>query len=151
MNSKVYLFFYPDVNDTQWRLIRTIVGSTGRLTAVGDDDQNIYQFRGSDAFANFSSILHEFPDCKVMRLETNYRSTRAIVNVGTSCVTGNTNRIEKQLVSHGGNSSLVNISEFDHQYAEARGIAETIDGYLQNGRAAHAGEIAVLYRCLKLG
>lgn len=71
---------YQDINPTQYRLVRAILGSSKSLFAVGDDDQAIYGFRGAD-IGNIFRFQKDFPSCKLIRLEWNYRSVPEVLHL----------------------------------------------------------------------
>lgn len=71
---------YQDINPTQYRLVRAILGSRKSLFAVGDDDQAIYGFRGAD-IGNIFRFQKDFPNCKLIRLEWNYRSVPEVLHL----------------------------------------------------------------------
>lgn len=70
---------YQDTNNVQREIVELIAGRSGKITVVGDDAQSIYSFRG----ANFENILRfpqAFPDCRVVKIEENYRSEQGILD-----------------------------------------------------------------------
>ncbi len=87
---------YQDVNDVQYRLLETLVGSRGEITAVGDDYQAIYGWRGAN-FANILSFERRFPNARVIKLEQNYRSTRRILAAAQAVIEHNRHRTDKKL------------------------------------------------------
>jgi DNA helicase-2/ATP-dependent DNA helicase PcrA len=87
---------YQDTNPIQDRIFRAIAGESGRLFAVGDDDQSIYAFRGADVH-NAVDFLDRWPGAKRETLEENRRSTRAIVEATQALIRHNTTRQEKRL------------------------------------------------------
>lgn len=74
---------YQDINPSQYQLVRLIIGNRPNLFAVGDDDQAIYGFRGAD-IGNILRFQEDYPGCKVLKLEWNYRSTSAILEVANA-------------------------------------------------------------------
>jgi DNA helicase-2/ATP-dependent DNA helicase PcrA len=113
------------------------------IFAVGDDDQSIYGWRG----ANINNILdfeQDFPNCKIIRLEQNYRSTRTILKAASVVVANNQRRKGKTLFSEGaaGEPLTLLITENDRQEAEQ--IATLIE--VQVRRGLPRSEIAILYR-----
>ena len=87
---------YQDTNHAQVRLIQELVGSDGNLTAVGDEDQGIYRWRGAD-ISNILEFEKTFPDAAVRKLEQNYRSTQTILDVSGALIANNVNRRGKRL------------------------------------------------------
>jgi len=87
---------YQDTNYPQYVLLKMLSAQHRNLSVVGDDDQSIYRWRG----ANIGNILEfekDFPECKIFRLEQNYRSTANILAVANSIIAKNTSRMEKEL------------------------------------------------------
>ncbi|MBQ9549251.1 MAG: ATP-dependent helicase, partial [Lachnospiraceae bacterium] len=89
---------FQDVDPVQFELLKTLSGESQNLFAVGDDDQSIYGFRGSDP----GIMLHfkeDFPSARIVKLSVNYRSVPGIVDAAGTVVSENTLRIEKDIVS----------------------------------------------------
>ncbi|GAA3329479.1 hypothetical protein GCM10020331_077700 [Ectobacillus funiculus] len=87
---------YQDVNKVQYEIMRMLSQHTNNLCVVGDDDQSVYAFRGSDPMF----ILHfdrDYPDAAVVTLNQNYRSSHSIVTTANKVITLNKNRREKQM------------------------------------------------------
>jgi DNA helicase-2/ATP-dependent DNA helicase PcrA len=134
---------YQDTNELQYKLLRLLVSEHNNLCVVGDDDQSIYGWRG----ANIRNILdfHEhFDDTKVVKLETNYRSTKAILTAANALIEHNSHRLGKKLVSHRGEGEPVQLKHSLDEAHEAKTIAREIKDLLHEG--VHPDEIAVLYR-----
>src|SRR6185437_2513601 len=89
---------FQDTNVAQMRFIRALVGGHDNLTVVGDDDQSIYGWRGA-CVSNILDFPKMYPGCKVVRLERNYRSTPAILDVANAVIAKNTQRHHKVLRS----------------------------------------------------
>src|SRR3984957_14042672 len=87
---------YQDVNYAQYRLCALLAEEHKNLTVVGDDDQSIYAWRGSD-YKNILRFEEDFPGARVFKLEENYRSTQAILTVANELVQNNTTRRAKNL------------------------------------------------------
>jgi DNA helicase-2/ATP-dependent DNA helicase PcrA len=134
---------YQDTNELQYKLLRLLASEHNNLCVVGDDDQSIYGWRG----ANIRNILdfHEhFDDTKVIKLETNYRSTEAILEAANALIEHNASRLGKKLVSHRGTGKAVQLQHSLDEAHEAKTIARDIKELLSQG--VHPDEIAVLYR-----
>ena len=76
---------YQDTNATQYELLKLLVGERGRFTAVGDDDQSIYGWRGA-TLDNLKRLPVDYPQLKVIKLEQNYRSTSAILRAANNVI-----------------------------------------------------------------
>lgn len=87
---------YQDTNQAQFELVRLLSSARGNLCVVGDDDQSIYKFRGA-TIENILNFEEEFPNCCVIRLEQNYRSTGNILNAANAVIAKNQNRKGKTL------------------------------------------------------
>jgi len=86
MWNEILIDEYQDINPSQYRLVRAILGNSKKLFAVGDDDQAIYGFRGAD-IGNILRFQKDFPNCKVLKLEWNYRSTASILEAANRIFT----------------------------------------------------------------
>jgi len=84
--NEILIDEYQDINPSQYRLVRAILGENKNLFAVGDDDQAIYGFRGAD-IGNILRFKKDFPNCKVLKLEWNYRSTPSILEAANRIFT----------------------------------------------------------------
>ena len=90
---------YQDVNYAQYRLCSLLSQEHKNITVVGDDDQSIYSWRGSD-YKMILRFEQDFPGAAVFRLEENYRSTQTILDAANELVANNTNRSEKKLFTN---------------------------------------------------
>ena len=134
---------YQDTNELQYRLLSHLASSHNNLCVVGDDDQSIYGWRG----ANINNILEfasEFDNTKVIKLETNYRSTSPILEAANSLIEHNSSRLGKKLVSHRGDGQKIELSHYLDENMEASSIAKEIQNLITQG--VSPTEIAVLYR-----
>ena len=134
---------YQDTNELQFKLLSLLASEHDNLCVVGDDDQSIYGWRG----ANIRNIL-EFHECfentKIVKLETNYRSTQAILDAANTLIEHNSRRIGKVLESHRGEGKEVELMHSIDESHEAGNIAQKIKRLLAEG--SDPNEIAVLYR-----
>lgn len=142
---------YQDTNAIQYELLKSLVGERAMFTAVGDDDQSIYGWRGA-TIDNLRRLPQEFPQLKVIPLEQNYRSTGSILRAA-NCVIGNNPKLfEKKLWSAFGDGEPVRVVECDGEEHEAeRAVARIISLRGDGGTAASGGEVAykdfaILYR-----
>ena len=92
---------YQDTNHAQYQLISLLTHASGNLCVVGDDDQSIYRFRGA-TIENILGFEEEFPQCTVIRLEQNYRSTQNILDAANSVIANNDGRKSKHLWTDAG-------------------------------------------------
>ena len=134
---------YQDTNPAQYELIRLLADKHHNLCVVGDDDQSIYKFRGA-TIENILSFETQFPDCRVIRLEQNYRSTKQILKAANSVIRNNQGRKDKTLWTDLAEGDKVCWHRAGDQNAEARFVADTVlEGIRQGGLYQN---YAVLYR-----
>jgi ATP-dependent DNA helicase Rep len=135
---------YQDTNATQYQLVRQLVGISGRLTVVGDDDQSIYAWRGARP-ENLATLKDDFPGLKVVKLEQNYRSSGRILAAANALIANNEHVFEKSLWSDFGPGEPLRIMRCGDEGAEAEQVvAEILDHRLRKRTAL--GDYAVLYR-----
>ncbi len=135
---------YQDTSAAQYRLLRELLGDVGALTAVGDDDQSIYGWRGARP-ENLSTLKDDYPGLEVVKLEQNYRSTGKILEAANAVIACNPHELEKQLWSDLGPGDDIQVVEYDTDADEAEGITRDILTAYHGGRARWA-DCAVLYR-----
>ena len=136
---------YQDTNATQYELLKLLVGERGRFTAVGDDDQSIYGWRGA-TLDNLKKLPQDFPELRVIKLEQNYRSTSAILRAANNVIGPNPKLFPKTLWSELGEGQPVRVTACDNEDHEAeRAVAR-----IQSLRASHQRkdfkDFAILYR-----
>jgi len=133
-----------DTNAVQYDLLKALVGTAACFTAVGDDDQSIYGWRGA-TIENLRQLPRDFPALKVIALEQNYRSTGAILRAANHLIAANPKLFAKALWSDLGEGEPVRRIECDNEQHEAdRAVA-----WMQARRAATGArwrDFAVLYR-----
>lgn len=135
---------YQDTNKPQFDLINLLAKEHRNVCVVGDDDQSIYSWRG----ANVENILKfdsHYPDCRVFKLEQNYRSTNNILNAATAVVVHNINRAQKTLWSQKPTGDRLIKIEADSDYDEAAGIAAHIQKEIIKNKRVFK-DFAILYR-----
>lgn len=133
---------YQDVNDSQYQLMRMLVGHRPNLMVVGDPDQSIYGWRG----ANYSTIMNfekDFSNPKVTLLEQNYRSTSMILDASNVLIQHNKNRREKNLKTDREAGDKVHVWYMQNENEEAQALAQEIR---ELTGTYHYRDIAVLYR-----
>jgi ATP-dependent DNA helicase Rep len=136
---------YQDTNATQYELLKLLVGERGRFTAVGDDDQSIYGWRGA-TLDNLRRLPQDWPELKVVKLEQNYRSTSAILRAANNVIGPNPKLFPKTLYSELGEGEPVRIVDCDNEEHEAERIVARIQSIRANGLAKDWKDFAVLYR-----
>ncbi len=134
---------YQDTNHAQYRLVSLLAQKSGNLCVVGDDDQSIYKFRGA-TIENILSFETQFPQCRVIRLEQNYRSTQHILDAANAVIAHNLNRKGKTLWTQNPPGDKLHLRVLDNEDEEGRFIAETILDGVRGGRSFR--DFAVLYR-----
>jgi DNA helicase II / ATP-dependent DNA helicase PcrA len=133
---------YQDTNHAQLRLVQELIGSDGNLTAVGDEDQGIYRWRGAD-LNNILEFEKTFPNAVVRKLEQNYRSTQTILDVSGALIANNINRRGKRLWTEEGTGAKVELYRASDEGDEATWIIRTLQRLRANYKL---GDMAILVR-----
>ncbi len=134
---------YQDTNAMQFRWLQMFYDGSQGITAVGDDDQSIYGWRGARV-ENMYEFQSTFSDAQIIRLEQNYRSTKAILDAANNLISFNGSRLGKSLWTSGDDGVPIQKSrQFDEQQ-EAEYVANSVHDNYASGR--HYDQIAVLYR-----
>ena len=143
---------YQDTNATQYEVLKLLVGARGCFTAVGDDDQSIYGWRGA-TLDNLKRLPQDYPNLKVVKLEQNYRSTSAILRAANNVIGPNPKLFPKTLFSELGEGEPVRVIDCDSEEHEADRVVARIqslraEGTLQAVGAQHRDwkDFCVLYR-----
>ena len=133
-----------DTNGAQYALVRLLVGARGMLTAVGDDDQSIYAWRGARP-ENLARLQQDLPGLAVIKLEQNYRSTGRILAAANALIRNNAHLFEKRLWSELGPGEPIRVLACRDEAHEAARVAGEI---LQRRHAQGVpfGDCAILYR-----
>jgi DNA helicase-2/ATP-dependent DNA helicase PcrA len=134
---------YQDVNYAQYKLCSLLAGEHKNLTVVGDDDQSIYSWRGSD-YKNILRFEKDFPGAKVFKLEENFRSTQTILTVANEIISQNATRAAKKLFTKRAVGEAVTVYGAETERAEARYAIEKIKELVREGAAYR--DFIVLYR-----
>jgi DNA helicase II / ATP-dependent DNA helicase PcrA len=134
---------YQDTNRAQYRIVQLLTEAHRNLCVVGDPDQSVYRWRGAD-LRNILDFEKDFPDCLVIPLEQNYRSTKRILDIASGVIAHNTARRDKRLWTENAEGDRAQVYRAWDENEEAGWVAQTI-------RAQHAsgidyGEVAVFYR-----
>ncbi|MBX3442639.1 MAG: UvrD-helicase domain-containing protein [Planctomyces sp.] len=135
---------YQDTNAAQYRIIAALSQEHPNIQATGDPDQSIYAWRGA-RIENILRFEREFPDCHVVKLEQNFRSTQAIVRSADRLIAHNRQRKAKRLVTDNAPGEDVELVCFDDASQEAAGIARRIH-QLAGEQAIPWSEFAIVYR-----
>jgi DNA helicase-2/ATP-dependent DNA helicase PcrA len=135
---------YQDTNQAQYAIARGLSVDYPNLCVVGDPDQSIYGWRGSD-IRNILDFEHDFPNVRVITLERNYRSTKAILHAASHLIAHNLRRKPKTLVTENPVGEPVRVLTYDDGVAEAEGIAARIRQAVQQGQR-HFRDFAVFVR-----
>jgi len=134
---------FQDTNALQYAWIRVLAGDTGKVFAVGDDDQSIYGWRGARV-ENMHAFLRDFAGAKTIRLEQNYRSTATILEAANTIIARNPSRLGKQLWTAGDKGDAIALYSAYNDQDEARFVIERIREHVEHD--GKADEIAILYR-----
>ena len=143
---------YQDTNATQYEVLKLLVGPRGRFTAVGDDDQSIYGWRGA-TLDNLKRLPQDYPNLKVVKLEQNYRSTSAILRAANNVIGPNPKLFPKTLFSELGEGEPVRVVDCDSEDHEAERVVARIQSLRAEGSLLAEGaqyrewkDFCVLYR-----
>jgi ATP-dependent DNA helicase UvrD/PcrA len=133
---------YQDTNHAQLRLIQELAGPEGNLTAVGDEDQGIYRWRGAD-LGNILEFEKTFPGATIRKLERNYRSTQNILDASGALVAHNVHRRGKRLWTETGAGAPIELFQAADEVEEATWVVDTLERLRRNYKLS---ELAVLVR-----
>lgn len=135
---------YQDTNTCQYDLIKLLVGSRGMFTAVGDDNQSIYAWRGANV-ENLHHVKQDFFQLKIIKLEQNYRSSLRILRSANTLITHNPVLYEKNLWSEHGPGEMIEVVECKDEEHEAEVVvSKLVTHKLQNNKKL--SDYAILYR-----
>ncbi len=135
---------YQDTNKSQFTLVTMLASKHGNITAVGDNDQGIYSFRGAD-ISNILNFERDFPGTKIIKLEQNYRCTGNILKVANAVIKNNEVKYDKKLWTENETGNLPKVFSADNEYDEGKYIAEQIE-HLRREEKYKYSDFAVLYR-----
>ncbi|QQR93833.1 UvrD-helicase domain-containing protein [bacterium] len=137
---------YQDTNHAQYKLVKLLAEKYKNICVVGDEDQSIYKFRGSD-IRNILNFERDFPGCKIIKLEQNYRSTEVILNSANSIIKKNSQRLEKSMWTQVSGGELITQHQAEDEKAESKYIADKIEEIIDNkADQSIVLSIGVLYR-----
>ena len=135
---------YQDTNKSQFTLITMLASRHGNVTAVGDNDQGIYSFRGAD-ISNILNFEKDFPGTKIIKLEQNYRCTGNILKAANAVIKNNEVKYKKELWTNNEVGQLPKIYSAKNEYDEGSFIVQQIN-HLKTEEYFKYSDFAVLYR-----
>ncbi len=135
---------YQDTNTAQYKLVKLLANDRNNVAVVGDDWQSIYSWRGAD-FRNILNFEKDYPDCTVILLEQNYRSTKHILNAAHAIITKNQQRSDKKLWTSAGDGLPVQMLQVASERAEGDVIMRRIRNAVDAGQRRYR-DFAILYR-----
>ena len=135
---------YQDTNYAQYLIIKKLSAGHRNICVVGDDSQSIYAFRGAQ-IQNILNFKKDYPECKLFRLERNYRSTRTIVDAANSVIEHNAGRIPKKCYSEAEEGEKIKLLKTYTEQDEAVEIVSEIQSRMRRNGARYE-EFAILYR-----
>lgn len=138
---------YQDTNTCQYEMVKLLVTGLGKkplFTAVGDDDQAIYAWRGA-TIENLKTLQVDFPDLRIIKLEQNYRSTTRILEAANSVISNNPKLFDKELWSEHGIGDPIQVMAMQDEEHEAEQVAIMLSSH-RFERRAQFSDYAILYR-----
>ncbi len=136
---------YQDTNFIQNKWLNLIVNENQNICCVGDDDQSIYSWRGAE-IKNFLGFDKVYPNCKIFRLEQNYRSTKNILDSASFLISHNKDRLGKKLWTDGDKGDLVKLNCYRNGKEEAREIGNIVEEKIKKKNSLN--NIAILVRAI---
>ena len=134
---------FQDTNALQYAWLRLLVGDTGALFAVGDDDQSVYGWRGARV-ENMQQFQRDIPNTHLMKLEQNYRSSGNILKAANSLISNNDTRLGKELWTEDEEGEKIDLYSAYNEHDEARYVVECIRAAKRD--TSIYNDNAVLYR-----
>ena len=134
---------FQDTNAVQYAWLRLLAGKVSAVTAVGDDDQSIYGWRGAKV-ENIFSYSRDFAETHTVKLEQNYRSTSNILNAANAVISKNAERLGKSLWTDAGEGEAIALYAAFNEHDEARYIADRLHSWVHEGNRRE--DAAILYR-----
>lgn len=133
---------YQDTNHAQYVIVKALASVNRNICCVGDDDQSIYAFRGA-TIKNILNFEKDYPECKVIKLEQNYRSTKKILEASYQVISKNRSRKDKKLWTENSDGENITLFSALDEQSEGRWITDRIKELSDN---ESLNEFAVLYR-----
>ena len=141
--TRVLVDEYQDTNRAQYRIVQLLTEEHRNLCVVGDPDQSVYRWRGAD-LRNILDFEKDYPDCRVVALEQNYRSTKRILDIASAVIVNNTARKDKRLWTENGEGERALVYRAWDESEEAAFVAQKIRALRAEGRDHR--DVAVFYR-----
>ncbi len=142
--SHIMVDEYQDTNRSQYLILKKLSALHHNICVVGDDSQSIYAFRGA-RIENILNFKKDYPECKLFRLERNYRSTGTIVNAANSLIAHNEGRIPKHCYAVGEDGEKIRILKTFSEQEEAMMVVSGIMARMRSDSAKYQ-DFAILYR-----
>jgi len=136
---------FQDTNFIQNKWLNLLVNDKQNICCVGDDDQSIYSWRGAE-IKNFLTFDQIYKNCKVFKLEQNYRSTKNILETASTLISNNSNRVGKKLWSSADQGELVKLNCYRTGKEEAQGISDIIEHKLKDKYSLN--NVSILVRAI---
>ncbi len=136
---------FQDTNFIQNRWLQLLVNNKQNICCVGDDDQSIYSWRGAE-IKNFLTFDKIYKNCKIFKLEQNYRSTKNILETASHLISNNTNRVGKKLWSSSNQGELIKLNCYQTGKEEAQGVSDIIENNLKGKYSLN--NISILVRAI---
>ena len=125
---------YQDTNHAQYRFVKLLASREQQITVVGDPDQSIYAWRGAD-IKNILNFEQDYPDCGIIKMEQNYRSTETILDAANEVIRHNRTRKPKMLWTEQKGGEKIRVFEARDEKEEAMYVVEQIRQALTQGRS----------------
>ena len=136
---------FQDTNFIQNKWLNLLVNEKQNICCVGDDDQSIYSWRGAE-IKNFLTFDQIYKNCKVFKLEQNYRSTKNILETASTLISNNSNRVGKKLWSSANQGELVKLNCYRTGKEEAQGVSDIIEHNLKKKYSLN--DVSILVRAI---
>ncbi len=136
---------FQDTNFIQNKWLNLLVNKNQNICCVGDDDQSIYSWRGAE-IKNFLTFDQIYENCKVFKLEQNYRSTKNILETASNLISNNSNRVGKKLWSVASDGELVKLNCYRTGKDEAQGISDIIEQKIKKKYSLN--DVSILVRAI---
>ncbi|MEC9328358.1 MAG: DNA helicase II [Pseudomonadota bacterium] len=134
---------FQDTNSIQYRWLKLLAQPRNRITAVGDDDQSIYGWRGARV-ENMNLFQVDFASTRIVRLEQNYRSTETILKAANSVIDHNLGRMGKKLWTDGQAGAPIRLYAAFNEIDEGQFVVDRLQQWVRDGQRRDS--VAILYR-----